>query len=35
MELTEVNYWKSLINIGFTKILVLNVLSRGTNRGSK
>lgn len=33
MELTEVNYWKSLINIGFTKILVLKVLSRRPNHG--
>ena len=33
MELTDVNYWKSLINIGFTKILVLKVLSMGPNHG--
>ncbi len=33
MELTEINYWTSLINIGFTKILVLKVLSRGPNHG--
>jgi len=33
MELTEINYWKSLINIGFTKILVLKVLSGGPNHG--
>ncbi len=33
MDLTEVNYWKSLINIGFTKILVLKVLSGGPNHG--
>lgn len=33
MELTDVTYWKSLINIGFTKILVLKVLSRGPNHG--
>jgi PadR family transcriptional regulator, regulatory protein PadR len=33
MELTEVNYWKSLINIGFTKILVLKVLCGGPNHG--
>lgn len=33
MELTEVNYWKSSINIGFTKILVLKVLSGGPNHG--
>lgn len=33
MELTEVNYWKSLINIGFTKILVLKVLTKGSNHG--
>jgi len=29
MQLTEVGYWKSLINIGFTKILVLKALSGG------
>jgi PadR family transcriptional regulator PadR len=33
MELTDVNYWKSLINIGFTRILVLKVLSMGPNHG--
>lgn len=33
MGLTEVIYWKSLINIGFTKILVLKVLSGGPNHG--
>ncbi len=33
MKLTEVNHWKSLINIGFTKILVLKVLSGGPNHG--
>jgi len=33
MELTEIGYWKSLINIGFTKILVLKVLSGGANHG--
>lgn len=33
MKLTEVGYWKSLINIGFTKILVLKVLSGGPNHG--
>ena len=33
MKLTEVGYWKSLINIGFTKILVLKVLSKGSNHG--
>ncbi len=33
MELTDVNYWKSLINIGFTRILVLKVLSIGPNHG--
>lgn len=33
MKLTEVGYWKSLINIGFTKILVLKVLSKGPNHG--
>lgn len=33
MDLTDVNYWKSLINIGFTKILILKVLSGGPNHG--
>ena len=33
MGLTDVSYWKSLINIGFTKILVLKVLSGGPNHG--
>lgn len=33
MELTNPDYWKSLINIGFTKILVLKVLSCGPNHG--
>ncbi len=33
MALTEISYWKSLINIGFTKILVLKVLSGGANHG--
>ena len=33
MELTNSNYWKSLINIGLTKFLVLKVLSMGPNHG--
>ena len=33
MDLTDSNYWKSLINIGFTKILVLKVLSEDPNHG--
>jgi PadR family transcriptional regulator, regulatory protein PadR len=33
MELTDSNYWKSLINIGLTKVLVLKVLSMGPNHG--
>ncbi len=33
MELTNLDYWKSLINIGFTKVLVLKVLSKGPNHG--
>lgn len=33
MNLTELNYWKSLINIGLTKVLVLKVLSIGPNHG--
>lgn len=31
--LTDPNYWKSLINTGLTKLLVLKVLSRGPNHG--
>ena len=31
--LTDPDYWKSLINIGLTKLLVLKVLSRGSNHG--
>jgi PadR family transcriptional regulator, regulatory protein PadR len=31
--LTDPNYWKSLINIGLTKLLVLKVLSKGPNHG--
>lgn len=33
MDLTDQDYWKSLINIGLTRILVLKVLSRGPNHG--
>lgn len=33
MGLTDLNHWKSLINIGFTKILVLKALSGGPNHG--
>ena len=33
MELTDVNYWKSLINTGLNKLLVLKVLSVGPNHG--
>lgn len=33
MELSELNYWKSLINIGLTKFLVLKVLSMGPKHG--
>ena len=33
MGLTDLNYWKSLINIGLTKVLVLKVLSVGPNHG--
>lgn len=32
-ELTDPDYWKSLINIGLTKLLILKVLSRGPNHG--
>jgi PadR family transcriptional regulator, regulatory protein PadR len=31
--LTDSDYWKSLINIGLTKLLVLKVLSTGSNHG--
>ena len=33
MGLSDLNYWKSLINIGLTKFLVLKVLSIGPNHG--
>lgn len=33
MELENIDYWKSLINIGLTKILILKILSRGPNHG--
>ncbi|WP_051409043.1 PadR family transcriptional regulator [Syntrophorhabdus aromaticivorans] len=33
MDLIDTNYWKSLINIGLTKLLVLKVLSKGPNHG--
>lgn len=33
MGLNDINYWKSLINIGLTKLLVLKVLSNGPNHG--
>lgn len=33
MDLRDENYWKSLINIGFTKILVLKALSAGPKHG--
>ena len=33
MGLTRLDYWKSLINIGLTKVLVLKVLSKGPNHG--
>jgi PadR family transcriptional regulator PadR len=32
-ELTDPHYWKSLINTGLTKLLVLKVLSAGPNHG--
>jgi PadR family transcriptional regulator, regulatory protein PadR len=31
--LADLDYWKSLINIGLTKLLVLKVLSKGPNHG--
>jgi len=33
MNMSELNYWKSLINIGLTKFLVLKVLSLGPKHG--
>lgn len=33
MMLTDMNYWKSLINIGLTKLLVLKVLTVSPNHG--
>lgn len=32
-DLTDPTYWKSLINTGLTKLLVLKVLSKGPNHG--
>ena len=32
-NLIDPNYWKSLINIGLTKLLVLRVLSKDNNHG--
>lgn len=32
-DLNDLNYWKSLINTGLTKLLVLKVLSVGPNHG--
>lgn len=32
-DLADLNYWKSLINTGLTKLLVLKVLSVGPNHG--
>ncbi len=32
-SLTDPGYWKSLINTGLTKLLVLKVLSKGPNHG--
>jgi PadR family transcriptional regulator, regulatory protein PadR len=33
IDLAEPDYWKSLINIGLTKLLVLKVLSKSPNHG--
>lgn len=33
MDLTDMNYWKGIINIGLTKILILKILSKGPNHG--
>lgn len=32
-RLDDANYWKSLINIGLSKILILKILSKGPNHG--
>lgn len=32
-DLSDPTYWKSLINIGLTKLLILKVLSKGPNHG--
>ncbi len=32
-KLAQPEYWKSLINIGLTKLLILKVLSKGHNHG--
>ena len=32
-RLDDMNYWKSVINIGLSKILVLKILSMGPNHG--
>jgi DNA-binding PadR family transcriptional regulator len=33
MDLEKIDYWKSLINIGLTKIFILKILSMGPNHG--
>lgn len=33
MELENIEYWRSLTNIGLTKIFVLKILSEGANHG--
>jgi DNA-binding PadR family transcriptional regulator len=33
MKLEDIDYWKSLINIGLTKIFVLKILFMGPNHG--
>ena len=33
MKLEDIEYWKSLINIGLTKILILKILFMGSNHG--
>ncbi len=32
-RLEDTNYWKSVINIGLSKILILKILSKGPNHG--
>jgi DNA-binding PadR family transcriptional regulator len=33
IRLDDIHYWRSVINIGLTKILILKILSKGPNHG--